>query len=228
MRVKLDGCTVAFGSRTVLDGLSAIFAGPSMIALLGPSGSGKTTLLGLIAGLVRPSAGTVRLTSDSSSRAGQLPSGDQSQGPARNKIWDWDWDWLVQSSPLLNRRSAFDNVVLGPRSRGLRPDAAQSIATAMMDELGIGQLAHQKVYKLSGGEKQRVAVARSLATRPALILADEPTASLDASSRDLVCHGLRRAVIDGALVLLATHDPYVASQADLAYELADGKLTRAS
>ncbi|MDR2566801.1 MAG: ATP-binding cassette domain-containing protein [Bifidobacteriaceae bacterium] len=204
MRIDVTGCTVAFGPRVVLDSLQASFVGPGMVALMGPSGSGKTTLLGVIAGVVRTAPGTVRLNG-----VAKAPE---------------DWEWIVQATPLLGRRSAFDNVILGPAARGLAAGPAPAAAWAAMAALGISELADQKVYKLSGGERQRVAVARALAGGADLILADEPTASLDPRSRELVCDGLGQAAERGALVLVATHDPYVAGRADVAYRLEDGRL----
>ncbi|MDR0627612.1 MAG: ATP-binding cassette domain-containing protein [Bifidobacteriaceae bacterium] len=203
MRLEVRNCSVAFGRRIVLDGISAAFEAPGVAAIMGPSGSGKTTFLGVIAGVVRTASGQVL----ADGRVG-LPGG---------------WQWVVQSSPLLNRRSAFDNVVLGPRARGVPDTPAGELARAAMTALGIEQLRHQRVFKLSGGERQRVAVARALAARPSLILADEPTASLDPKSRELVCQGLRHASAQGALVLVATHDPYVAAQAHRVYDIQDGR-----
>ncbi|MDR1633751.1 MAG: ATP-binding cassette domain-containing protein [Bifidobacteriaceae bacterium] len=204
MLIEVRACTVTFGQRMVLSDLSVSFASPGIFAVMGPSGSGKTTLLGVIAGAVRTSSGTV-VTDGVPGGAG-------------------GWEWIVQSSPLLNRRTAFDNVVLGPAARGLSPGDAADRALTAIGDLGIEELAAQRVYKLSGGERQRVAVARALASRPGLILADEPTASLDPRSRTEVCDGLARAAEHGALVLVATHDPYVASRADVTYRLEGGKL----
>ncbi|MDR1188896.1 MAG: ATP-binding cassette domain-containing protein [Bifidobacteriaceae bacterium] len=205
MRVDVSHCSVAFGQRVVLSDLSGSFASPGMVAFMGPSGSGKTTLLGVVAGAVRAASGIVAV--------------DGKPGAAGR------WEWIVQSSPLLNRRSAYDNVVLGPRARGESARAAAGAAGSALEALGIGGLANQRVYKLSGGERQRVAVARALAAGSELILADEPTASLDPRSRELVCDGLERAAVQGALVLVATHDPYVAGRAGLVYGLEDGRLT---
>ncbi|MDR0591806.1 MAG: ATP-binding cassette domain-containing protein [Bifidobacteriaceae bacterium] len=207
MRVEVEGVRVAFGSRTVLDGVSATFTSPGIVVIAGPSGSGKTTLLGVIAGVVRTAPGTVSV--------------DGNPGHARG------WEWIVQSSPLLNRRTAFDNVALGPKARGLT-ETAPDAARAAMADLGLDTLAGQPVYKLSGGERQRVAVARALASGAGLILADEPTASLDPRSRDLVCQGLEQAAGRGALVLAATHDPYVAARGAVSYRLEDGRLVDAA
>jgi ABC-type lipoprotein export system ATPase subunit len=198
---------VAFGGRRVLSGLDAAFEAPGLVSIMGPSGSGKTTLLGVIAGSVRVAPGTVTM--------------DRRPGPPEDR------EWIVQSTPLLGRRTVLENVALGPRSRGVAREAAHRIAAESIVDLGIGGLAHQRVYKVSGGERQRVAVARSLAGGPRLILADEPTASLDPHSRELVCRALRNAARTGALVLVATHDPYVQVQAQIAYRLEDGRLSLA-
>ncbi|MDR0366219.1 MAG: ATP-binding cassette domain-containing protein [Bifidobacteriaceae bacterium] len=207
MLIEVFDCTVAFGARKVLDGLNAAFKGPGVAAVMGPSGSGKTTLLGVIAGAVPTSSGGVRV--------------DGSPGHGVG------WEWIVQSAALLNRRTAFDNVVLGPAARGLPRPVATEAAQASLVTLGIDRLAGQRVYKLSGGERQRVAVARALAAGADLILADEPTASLDPESRELVCRGLVWAAARGALVVVATHDPYVAQTASAAYRLEGGRLSDA-
>jgi ABC-type lipoprotein export system ATPase subunit len=206
--IEVVDCTVAFGARRVLDGLNAAFKGPGVAAVMGPSGSGKTTLLGVIAGAVRATSGGVFV--------------DGSPGHAVG------WEWIVQSAALLNRRTALDNVVLGPAARGLPQPVAAQGAEAALVTLGIDRLADQRVYKLSGGERQRVAVARALAAGTDLILADEPTASLDPESRELVCRGLVWAAAQGSLVVVATHDPYVAQAASVAYRLEGGQLSDAA
>jgi ABC-type lipoprotein export system ATPase subunit len=202
MRVRLEQCTVRFGIRIVLDRLSLELTGPGCVAIMGPSGCGKTTLLSVIAGDLSPSAGSVTV---------------DGLEPARTRH-----DWIVQSSPLLTRRTALENVLLGPLSLGVAKSEAMDIATAAMRELAIEGLMAQRVFRLSGGERQRLSVARAMASHSPLILADEPTASLDPVARTLVCDGLERASAGGALVAVATHDPYVAERADQVLVLEEG------
>lgn len=203
MRVTLEHVNVAFGERTVLDGVSAELESPGVITLVGPSGSGKSTLLGVIAEQVLPSRGHVKIS--------------YADGPGRT-------DWLVQSTPLLMRRTAIANTMLGPLSTGKRTHEARTQALGALSSLRIEHLANQLAHRLSGGERQRVAVARALATGPSLVLADEPTASLDAHSRQDVCDALIQLGEAGSLVIIATHDPYVASIGKQQLHLDAGRL----
>jgi ABC-type lipoprotein export system ATPase subunit len=163
-----------------------------MIALMGPSGCGKTTLLATATKLQLPTSGHVRQVWE---------------GPART-------EWVVQSSPLLTRRTALANVMLGPLSVGAKRVDAAHRAWEALRALGVDGVATHKVFRLSGGEQQRVAVARAVASASEFVVADEPTASLDAASRASVCASLVEAARRGALVLVATHDPEVAACAD--------------
>jgi ABC-type lipoprotein export system ATPase subunit len=197
MLVDLQKVTVRFDKRTVLDRLTMRVAGPAMVALMGPSGSGKSTLLSVIAGSVKPAKGQVTVEAER-------------------------LEWIFQSAPILARRSALANVSLGALSRGESIESAEDAAVDAMEGLGIASLSRQAGYRLSGGERQRVAIARVLATSPELVLADEPTASLDPRSRELVCNALRVVVDAGGLVLVATHDPYVADRCDSTVRLVNG------
>ncbi len=202
MRITLTSVQVAFGERTVLDGLSAQFDSSLSYALMGPSGAGKSTLLGVIAGLVDIGSGSRHVE----------PT--LSESPA----------WVVQSSPLLPRRTALDNVALGALAVGLSRASAREAATNIMRELDITHLGAQRVSALSGGERQRVAVARSIVTDAPLILADEPTASLDRASATLVTDALLSACKLGRLVILATHDAEVANRCSQICVLENGAL----
>jgi ABC-type lipoprotein export system ATPase subunit len=204
VQLEVRGATVAFGDRQVLRNLDLNVDAPKMVALMGPSGSGKSTLLAVIAGVSRLDSGIVKRTNDG-------------RPPGR-------LEWIVQSSPLLARRTALANVALGPLSTGASVATARDIAHDWMQRLSIDQLEQQRVFRLSGGERQRVAVARAICTRAELILADEPTASLDAQARANVCDALEQASDAGALVLVATHDQYVADRCAVAYQLVDGRL----
>lgn len=198
MLVHLQDVTVRFEKRTVLDQLTMRIEGPAMVALMGPSGSGKSTLLSVVARGLKPTEGAVAVEAER-------------------------LEWIFQSAPILARRNALSNVALGPLSRGGSLEEAEAVAMGAMESLGIASLAKQAGYRLSGGERQRVAIARVLATTPKLVLADEPTASLDPQSRELVCNALRFVVDAGGLVLVATHDQYVADRCDSIIRLVNGR-----
>lgn len=166
-----------------------------MMGVMGPSGAGKTSLLAMIGGLLAPSRGRVEL------------GGGADAAPARVH-------WIAQTSALLPHRTALDNVRLGPLSVGREPLEAGYRALASLERVGMGALASRRVRALSGGERQRVAVARILASGPGMILADEPTASLDPLSRAAVCEALRELRDAGSLVIVSTHDPAVAAACD--------------
>lgn len=189
MSVTLTNISKRFGDRIVLDEFTAVFPAGKATALMGPSGAGKSTVLAVIAGLIPPNAGTVAITGN-------------------------DFDWVFQTSPLLMRRTARDNAAMGLLGRGIPRDTALARADEALDRLGLAHATNQKVFRLSGGERQRVAVARALITQAPVLLADEPTASLDGHSRALIIHGLTEAAARGATVIVATHDPTVAAACD--------------
>jgi ABC-type lipoprotein export system ATPase subunit len=200
MRVTLRCVTVSWSGRRVLDNVSAEFEGPARISLMGPSGAGKSTLLAVIAGQLRPDSGWVEV------EGGERP------------------EWVVQSSPMLPRRTTLDNTALGPLSRGRSAPRSRVVAASVLYDLGLRELMHRRAYELSGGERQRVAVARALAAEAPLVLADEPTASLDHSTKHAVIDALERARAYGALLLVATHDEEVARMCDRRFRLAEGML----
>lgn len=204
MRVTLEDVGQQFGQREVLRGVTAVLSGPGLVSLMGPSGSGKSTLLAVISGLIRPARGTVRY----------------SDGAEQPRI-----DWVFQTSPLLMRRTAQDNAALGALARGVGSDQAAVVALRALDDLAISHLARTRGRDLSGGERQRVAIARGMAADADLLLVDEPTAALDAESRNVVCRALMRAA-RSRLVVVATHDPYVADQSDTTFVISDGGLLR--
>ena len=190
MLVELEKVSIQFGTRRLLSDVSLTLHGGEMVALMGPSGVGKSTLLQVISKDLPPHSGVVDHRSD-------VLVG-----------------WVVQSAALLPLRTALDNVALGGLSMGKRAEEASASAMAAMATLGVLPLATQAVFELSGGERQRLAVARAMSSASNLILADEPTASVDARSRQLVCAALRHAASDGAAVVIATHDEVVSSQCD--------------
>ncbi|MEW1976303.1 ATP-binding cassette domain-containing protein [Microbacterium profundi] len=206
MQIELDAVTVTFGQRNVLDALSETFAAGQTTAVLGPSGSGKSTLLGVIAGRVRPQSGRLRYLGFDHP----------------------DIEWLVQSTPLLARRTVLDNARLSAAARGRTDVDTTDRALEALALVGIADLAETAAFKLSGGEKQRVAIARAITTAAPILLADEPTASLDPASREIVTESLQVAAANGAAVILATHDEFVAHRCDRQLQLAGGRIIEVS
>lgn len=207
MRLRVRELRHRFGERQLFDGVAVDVSSFEMIALMGPSGSGKSTLMSFVAGVARPDQGEVT-----------FDAGDD--GPRIS--------WIVQSTPLLPRRTGLENVALGPLSAGASKVDAENRATHAMVALGVEHSVRTKVFRLSGGERQRLAVARAVASSANVILADEPTASLDPSSRGAVIKALRVAADMGAMVLISTHDPAVSRECDRTLMLIGGVLRDAS
>lgn len=203
MRLKATNICLAFGERTVLSGVDLEIESGESLAIMGPSGSGKSTLLALLAGEQKPDTGTLSLIS----------------GREREDI-----AWILQSTPLLPRREAFENVRLGPLSVGFSDKEAARRARGAMSDLGVAHTEGHRVFKLSGGERQRLAVARAIAAGSGIVLADEPTASLDPVSRDAVVASLKIAAECGAIVIVATHDPIVAAGCDRVVSITETRL----
>lgn len=192
MQLTLSGVSVYFGSLKAVTDANLTLQSRETCALMGPSGSGKSTLLGVISGLIPPTSGTLTISGLS------------------NPIVQW----VFQSSPMLDRRSVVDNVALSSIARGTDPWTARERALELLDSFALADHALRPAYTLSGGQRQRVAIARAINASPDVLLADEPTASLDGVSRDLVCDALDHAAMNGAVVVIATHDEYVAGRCD--------------
>lgn len=197
MSVGVRGLTVGFGSRVVLDDVTAEFRAGELSCLMGPSGAGKTTLLATIAGYVLPTRGVVEI--DASERARLA--------------------FVAQSTPLLLQRTAADNVAVGALARGMDWVEALQLAEHLLLSIGMGDLVSSRGYTLSGGERQRVAILRAIAQSAPILLADEPTASLDRDNKAQIVRALRAAAHEGATVVVATHDRFVASAADKVVDL---------
>jgi len=188
------------------------------VALRGESGSGKSTLLQVIAGLDAPDSGEVRLQ-------GQVLSALNET--ARTLLRRRQIGFVYQFFNLIPTLTVAENLRL-PLALNKQGQAAAKI-DAMLAELGLAGYAQRFPDRLSGGEQQRVAIARALIHRPALVLADEPTGSLDAASGERVLNALRKLVREQHVtLLLATHSAQVAAEADRVIYLADGQLTPAA
>jgi putative ABC transport system ATP-binding protein len=184
------------------------------LAIAGPSGSGKSTLLGLIAGLDRPTAGRIEVADVNITALDE----DALARFRRDHV-----GYVFQSFHLLPTLTAQENVAVPLELAGL-PDAAAQAAERLA-EVGLAERAHHYPAQLSGGEQQRVAVARAVARRPDLLLADEPTGNLDsATGKQLIdlLVGLNRRL--GCTLVLVTHDPDLAAHADRVVTLRDGRI----
>ncbi|GAA4248344.1 ABC transporter ATP-binding protein [Dactylosporangium darangshiense] len=214
--VRLDGVRKEYGGTTALDGVSLRIEAGEAVAVMGPSGCGKSTLLNMIAGLDRPTAGTVEVHDEDLGKLSET-------GLAlfrRRRI-----GMIFQFFNLLDDLPALDNVALAAQLMGVRARPARRRALELLDELGIAERRNAYPATLSGGERQRVAVARALMNRPALLLADEPTGALDSRSGEQVMDLLLDLNQIGQTLLLVTHDRALAERcATRIVQLADGKV----
>jgi len=199
-----------------LSGVTLTVQEGEAVAILGPSGSGKSTLLNLVAGLDRPSSGTVTV-------AGTRVDGLGEAASARYRLARIGM--VFQFFNLLDDLTVLDNVLLPARLAGMPAAAAAERARLMLGSLGVERLVGAYPGRLSGGERQRVAVARALMNRPALLLADEPTGALDTASGEDVQQLLLDLQRNGQTILLVTHDTALAEAcATRTVELVDGRV----
>jgi putative ABC transport system ATP-binding protein len=184
--------------------------------LMGPSGSGKTTLLSILAGLLTPTAGRVRLL------------GQDITKMSRNKLAKFRRQhigFIFQDFNLFPALTALENVEVALNVKGIRGKQARKQAEALLAQVGLGNKIKQLPRDLSGGQKQRVAIARALTGYPELIMADEPTAALDSQSGHIVMELLRGlAKVQCCTVLIVTHDPRILDLADRVAHIEDGIL----
>ncbi len=206
------------GARTltILDGVDLSIEAGELVAVLGPSGSGKSTLLGLLAGLDRPTSGSVRFEG----RALEALGEDDLALLRRARV-----GFVFQSFQLLGNLTALENVSMPLELTGF--EGARERAAEVLAEVGLADRVHHYPAQLSGGEQQRVAVARAFAPRPALLLADEPTGNLDHETGERVLQLL----LDmrekhGTTLVLVTHDQAIADRADRQIHLFDGRVVR--
>ncbi|MFD7033740.1 ABC transporter ATP-binding protein [Streptomyces sp. NPDC059917] len=218
--VRLDDVRKEYGQSVALDGVSLEIRAGEAVAVMGPSGCGKSTLLNMIAGLDRPSSGTINVHGDD---VGSL----NETGLAlfrRHRI-----GMVFQFFNLLDDLSAIDNVALAAQLTGTSAREARKRALELLDNLGVADRRNNYPATLSGGQRQRVAVARALMNRPALLLADEPTGALDRQSGEQVMKLLLDLNQMGQTLLIVTHDPLLAERcASRLIEFEDGRIARES
>jgi len=210
------------GETTVraVDRVSLSVRTGEFVLILGPSGAGKTTLLSLIGGLLHPTSGTIHVAETA---LHTLSSSALSQFRLRQV------GFVFQFFQLLSALTARENVEVVLRLGGYRPKAAYQRAEELLVHLGLGPRLTHLPAELSGGEKQRVALARALALRPPLLIADEPTGSLDSRSGEEVIRLLRRLVDEEQqTVLVASHDQRIVPVASRVLRCEDGRLVEDS
>ncbi|MGI5228797.1 ABC transporter ATP-binding protein [Actinoallomurus sp. CA-142502] len=215
--IELSGVSRRYDEGpAALNDVSLTVGGGESVAILGPSGSGKSTMLNLIAGLDRPSAGTVTVDGVRVDKLGEAGSARY----RRAKI-----GMVFQFFNLLDDLTVTDNVVLPAELAGMSRGKARRRAAELLDALGIGRHARAYPGRLSGGERQRVAVARALMNRPALLLADEPTGALDSASGEDVKALLKELHADGQTIVTVTHDLTLAQEcATRTVRITDGRI----
>jgi lipoprotein-releasing system ATP-binding protein len=200
----------------VLDGLDLAVAQGEFVAIIGASGSGKSTLLHLLGALDSPTRGDVAL---SGQRYGDLTP------PALAALRNRQIGFVFQFHHLLRDFTALENVMLPLLIAGWEPRAARERAREALDRLGVGARQAHRPSQLSGGEQQRVAVARALVHQPVVVLADEPSGNLDPANARLLHHVLAEVVRDGHRTLVVvTHNRSLAARADRVLALRDGRL----
>ncbi len=200
----------------VLRGINLSVEKGELVALLGPSGSGKSTLLQAIGLLESGFSGSIKFDGEEVSAA----SVDRQTEIRREKL-----GFVYQFHHLLPDFDALENVVLPQLIADAAPDAAHDRATYLLTQLGLAERLRHRPSKLSGGEQQRVAVARALANRPKLVLADEPTGNLDEHTADIVLGEFMALVREeGSAAIVATHNERLAAKMDRVFRLHEGVL----
>lgn len=218
--IQLHGITKSFGSLQVLRGIDLQVNRGEVVAIVGPSGAGKTTLLQIMGTLDRPDEGEVIIDGENVSRLSATKIAH-----FRNK----NIGFVFQFHQLLPEFTALENVMIPALIGGTGKKEARQRAQELLDFMGLADRAEHKPNQLSGGEKQRVAVARALVNHPAVVFADEPSGSLDTHNKE----ELHRLFFDlrdrmGQTFVIVTHDEALANQTDRTIHMLDGYITEPS
>lgn len=214
--IELNDIWKSYGPLTVLGGVTLTIGEGEIVAVVGPSGAGKTTLLQIAGTLDRPDRGSVRYDGT------ELTSlSDRKLSEFRNR----NIGFVFQFHQLLPEFSARENVALPALIAGSSRKEAMEEADRLLDMLGLGERLGHKPAEMSGGERQRTAIARALINRPRVVLADEPTGSLDSRNRQEIQDIISRLRCDlGQTFVMVTHDPSLSLIADRVITMADGRL----
>jgi ABC-type lipoprotein export system ATPase subunit len=213
--LTLTSVAKSYGSEVVMKDASLTLKGGDFVAIVGPSGSGKTTLLGIMGGLEKPSSGRVEFGGED-----LTAFDDRKLSEYRNR----KVGFVHQMFNLIPFLTASENVMVPMVIGGKPAHFVSSRAMELLDFVGMKGKAAMLPRQLSGGEQQRVAVARALSNEPEIILADEPTANLDEKNEHVIMEYLQRLVQSGKAVVLATHDTALAQRAARMYTIEEGIL----
>jgi putative ABC transport system ATP-binding protein len=210
-----DGLHKAFGPTKALDGASIAIRAGEIVAIMGPSGSGKSTLLHCLAGIVRPDSGHVRYQG---AEISAMTDGE------RSALRRTQFGFVFQFGQLVPELTCLENIALPLRMEGVRRREAEARAAEWLDRLDLADVGRKRPGEVSGGQGQRVAVARALVTRPRAVFADEPTGALDSLNGERVMRLLTEAAREtGAAVVLVTHEARVAGYSDREIVVRDGR-----
>ena len=216
--IELQGITKSFGSLQVLKGIDLTIGKGEVVSIVGPSGAGKTTLLQIMGTLDRPDGGSVRINGMDVGRLNE-----RRLSAFRNK----EIGFVFQFHQLLPEFTALENVMIPALIQEAFAGTARKRAMEMLEMMGLSERASHKPAELSGGEKQRVAVARALMNHPAVVLADEPSGSLDTQNKEEL-HRLFFELRDrlNQTFVIVTHDEGLAAQTDRTIHLLDGRIQK--
>ena len=214
--IEIEGVTKSFGSLQVLKGIDLRIEKGEIVSIVGPSGAGKTTLLQILGTLDKPDSGSV------------VVDGIETSTLSTNKLSEFrntHLGFVFQFHQLLPEFTAIENIMIPAYIAGMKPKEARSRAEELLEFMGLSDRATHKPNELSGGEKQRVAVARALMNNPAVILADEPSGSLDSKNKEEL-HKLFFELRDkfGQTFVIVTHDETLATLTDRTIHLKDGRI----
>ena len=214
--IEIKGVTKSFGSLQVLKGIDLRIEKGEIVSIVGPSGAGKTTLLQILGTLDKPDSGSV------------VVDGIETSTLSTNKLSEFrntHLGFVFQFHQLLPEFTAIENIMIPAYIAGMKPKEARSRAEELLEFMGLSDRATHKPNELSGGEKQRVAVARALMNNPAVILADEPSGSLDSKNKEEL-HKLFFELRDkfGQTFVIVTHDETLATLTDRTIHLKDGRI----
>ncbi|MFV0405654.1 MAG: ABC transporter ATP-binding protein [Propioniciclava sp.] len=208
--LQISDVGLAYGDHSLWQGVEFTVQPGEMTAVIGPSGSGKSSLLNCVGMLVKPDSGAIMFEGADLVRFG----GGQQRQFRRAQL-----GYLFQNYALMEDASVTANLLVATRAARLRRRAAVEAMEEALAQVGLAGMRSHRVAQLSGGEQQRVAMARLLVRSPRLVLADEPTGALDADNRAVVMSHLRRLAEAGAVVLVATHDDTVRHACDTTLDL---------